>query len=62
MPPPRFKIDSYGKTIGIVTGVKNSPNFDPPDKIADVLVYWADGIEFWCLDFTLVLISKYKTN
>lgn len=52
------QFDSYGATVGIVTDIKNSPNFTPPEKIADVLVYWADGIEFWCLDFTLVLVSR----
>lgn len=68
MPSPRFNVgdlvqfDSFGHTIGIVTDVKNSPSFDPPEKIADVLVYWSDGIEFWCLDFCLVIVSKCKTN
>jgi hypothetical protein len=68
MRPPKFEIgdlvrfDSYGNTMGVVTNIKNSSSFDPPEKVADILVYWADGEEFWCLDFTLVLISRYKTN
>lgn len=44
--------------IGVVIGVKNSPSFDPPEKIADVLVRWVDNEEFWCLDFTLKLLSS----
>ena len=68
MPSQRFNVgdlvqfDSYGKTTGFVTATKNSPNFDPPEKIADVLVHWSDGIEFWCLDFCLVLVSRSETN
>jgi len=43
--------------IGIVTEIKNAPEFEPPEKIADVKVCWVDGEEFWCLDFTLILLS-----
>ena len=54
------QFDSYGQTVGIVVKVKKSLSFEPPEKITDVLVYWADGIEFWCLDFTLILISRIQ--
>ena len=67
MPEQEFNIgdlvqfDSYGHTIGVVIDKKISPNFKSPDRVYDILVSWADGQEFWCLDFALVLISKYKT-
>ena len=48
------------RMIGIVTEIKNAPEFIPPDKVADVKVYWVDGEEFWCLDFTLKLLSSIK--
>ena len=50
----------YSHMIGIVTDIKNAPEFTPPDKIADVKVHWTDGEEFWCLDFTLKLLSSIK--
>tara|TARA_R110001583_G_scaffold125364_3_gene276944 strand:+ start:141 stop:347 length:207 start_codon:yes stop_codon:yes gene_type:complete len=55
------QFDSYGEAVGVVVDVRQSPNFVPPDRVYDVLVSWSDGEEFWCLDFALVLISKYKT-
>ena len=56
------QFDSYGDIVGVVIDVRMSENFEPPDRVYDILVSWADGEEFWCLDFALVLISKYKTN
>tara|TARA_R100000152_G_C6759733_1_gene183706 strand:+ start:583 stop:789 length:207 start_codon:yes stop_codon:yes gene_type:complete len=55
------QFDSYGDTIGVVIDIRESPNFIAPDRVYDILVSWSDGEEFWCLDFALVLISKYKT-
>jgi len=43
---------------GVVTAVKMSEAFEPSEKITDVKVLWTDGEEFWCLDFTLLLLSK----
>jgi len=45
------------RALGIVIEVKNVPAFNPPEKVSDVKVLWLDGIEFWCLDFTLRLVS-----
>ncbi len=45
------------RKLGLVVDIKNAPEFEPPEKIADVLVLWLDGEEFWCLDFTLELVS-----
>lgn len=47
---------------GIVTKVKLSDAFDPSEKITDVKVFWLDGEEFWCLDFTLLMLSKKNIN
>jgi len=44
--------------IGIVTDTKLAEAFHPLEEILDVKVYWIDGVEFWCLEFTLKLISK----
>ncbi len=44
--------------IGIVTDTKLAEAFCPLEEILDVKVYWIDGVEFWCLEFTLKLISK----
>ena len=38
--------------------IKNAPEFEPPEKLADVRVLWLDGEKFWCLDFTLELVSR----
>jgi hypothetical protein len=46
------------RKLGLVTAIKNAPEFEPPEKIADVKVLWLDGEEFWCLDFTLELVSR----
>jgi hypothetical protein len=46
------------RTIGIVTDIKTAEAFSPLEDISDVKVYWIDGVEFWCLEFTLILISK----
>jgi hypothetical protein len=53
----RFDVSNM---VGIVTAVKNAPEFVPPDKVSDVKVRWVDGEEFWCLDFTLQLLSSIK--
>ena len=60
----KFKIGDLvefdaSRNYGVVTEVKNSPVFTPPEKIADVKVKWMDGDEFWCLDFTLRLVSRH---
>ena len=59
----KFKIGDLvqfdtSRKLGLVTEVKNAPEFEPPEKIADVKVLWLDGEEFWCLDFTLELVSR----
>ena len=46
------------RIIGIVTDTKLAIAFDPSENIQDVKVRWSDNEEFWCLDFTLKLISK----
>jgi len=51
------QFDSSRK-LGIVIEIKNAPEFEPPEKIADVRVLWLDGEKFWCLDFTLELVSR----
>ena len=61
----KFKIGDLvqfdcSRVAGIVTDIKNAPEFEPPDKVADVKVLWSDGEEFWCLDFTLKLLSPIK--
>ena len=45
-------------TIGVVVDTKEITEFARDDdrddeRIYDVLVYWADGEAFWCLEFTL---------
>ena len=45
-------------TIGVVVETRELKeftyeDFDTDDKLYDVLVYWADGEAFWCLEFTL---------
>ena len=59
----KFKIGDLvefdvSRKYGIVTEIKNAPEFEPAEKIADVMVKWVDGGEFWCLDFTLRLVSR----
>ena len=44
--------------IGVVTDIKLADAFDPSEKINDIKVLWVDGEHFWCLDFTLILLSK----
>jgi hypothetical protein len=44
--------------IGIVTNKKLADAFEPSENIYDLNVQWNDGEEFWCLDFTLKLLSK----
>ena len=44
--------------VGVVVKVHEIPEFARQDdrddeRIYDVLVYWADGEAFWCLEFTL---------
>ena len=51
-----------------MTNKKLAEAFDPSENIHDLKVKWNDGEEFWCLEFTLKLLSKkenllkYKTN
>jgi len=54
------QFDSYGDVVGIVIDVKASLSFRPAEKITDILVSWSNGGLFWCLDFTLILVSKNK--
>jgi len=44
--------------VGIVTDKKLADAFDPFENIHDFKVRWSDNEEFWCLDFTLNLVSK----
>lgn len=44
---------------GIVTDIKLSPSF-LPEEVLDAKVLWEDGVTFWCLEFTLVLLSSTK--
>jgi heat shock protein HspQ len=46
------------RILGIVTDVKIAAAFSPLEEILDVQVRWIDGEEFWCLEFTLKLISS----
>jgi len=46
--------------LGIVTDVKMAEAFSPLEEILDVQVRWIDGEQFWCLEFTLKLISSVK--
>jgi hypothetical protein len=41
-----------------VTNKKIAEAFDPSENIHDLKVRWHDGEEFWCLEFTLKLLSK----
>ena len=43
--------------LGIVVDVKMSEAFIPPEEVQDVKVCWLDGEQFWCLEYTLKLIS-----
>ena len=43
--------------LGIVTDIKIAEAFSPLEEILDVKVYWRDGEEFWCLEFTLNKIN-----
>jgi len=55
----RFDVSHH---LGIVLDTQPSKSFpDPPDKqaVQDVYVYWGDGEVFWCLEFTLELISRH---
>mgnify|MGYP005815633893 CR=1 FL=1 len=44
--------------LGIVIDIKTSTAFDPSEKVQDVKVRWATGKEFWCLEYTLNLLSS----
>ena len=46
------------RAIGIITDKKIAEGFDPSENIHDLKVQWNDGEEFWCLGFTLKLLSK----
>jgi len=46
--------------VGIITNKKLADAFDPSENIYDLNVRWSDGEEFWCLEFTLKLLSKKK--
>ena len=46
--------------IGIVINKKLADAFNPSENIHDLKVKWNDGEEFWCLEFTLKLLSKKK--
>jgi len=64
MKVPKFEIgdmvqfDSYENVVGIVIDIKESVSFDAKEAIRDILVCWSNGHIFWCLDFTLILLSK----
>lgn len=44
------------RQVGLVLEVKKSRDFH--DNLQDVRVLWNDGEDFWCLEFTLQLVSK----
>ena len=46
--------------LGIVIEKKNAEAFHPEEDITDIKVLWSNGNVFWCLDFTLQLISPLK--
>ena len=52
----------YGRVPGLVTETKISEAFKPNEELLDVKVNWVDGIELWCLEFTLKLLAKKKIN
>ena len=64
MKVPKFEIgdmvqfDSYEDAVGIVIDIKESVSFESGEAIRDILVCWSNGHIFWCLDFTLILLSK----
>jgi heat shock protein HspQ len=43
--------------LGIVINTKIAPAFLPLEEILDIKVHWADGEEFWCLEFVLKKIN-----
>ena len=45
-------------SLGVVIDLKDAVSFDAEEGIKDVKVVWSQGGIFWCLDFTLVLISR----
>ena len=62
---PIFKIGDLVRfdvahKLGIVVDVKTSTAFVPPEDVQDVKVCWLDGEEFWCLEYTLKLISSHS--
>ena len=46
------------RALGIVVDIKTSTAFTPPEEVQDVRVRWFDGETFWCLEYTLKLISS----
>jgi len=63
----KFKIGDlvefdYMHKLGMVVDVKISTDFDPSEEVQDVKVCWLDGEEFWCLEYTLKLISSYSRH
>ena len=51
----------FSHKVGIVTGIKRSEDF--PDLVEEPCIYeikvwWIDGEEFWCLDFSLELLAR----
>jgi len=44
--------------LGVVIELKDAAAFDIKEGIKDVKVVWSGGGIFWCLDFTLVLVSR----
>jgi len=46
--------------IGIITDKKLAEAFDSSENIYDFKVQWSDSEEFWCLEFTLKLLSKKR--
>ncbi len=45
-------------SLGLVIEIKPAYGFNPEEKIKDVKVAWTRGGAFWCLDCTLVLLSR----
>jgi hypothetical protein len=48
------------RKVGIVLNLKRAKVFNP-EEINDVDVLWCDGERFWCLDFTLKVVTNKGT-
>jgi len=45
-----------------VINKKLAAGFKPSENIHDLKIQWNDSEEFWCLEFTLKLLSKKEIS